>query len=580
VVSFAEPTVLWLLIAPALASVLVVVRHRLRMVQQRRLASPGVWRRLMGGTPATGLLRMLAWCVAAALVVVALARPQWGELPAEESVRTRDLVVALDVSDSMLCPDLRPSRLARSLEVLVRALPGFEGNRVGVVVFAGEAYPLVPVTTDLNAVAAFLDGVRPQMVALPGSNLERAADAALRLLPAEGEGRVLVLMTDGENLQGDVVAAAERLREAGVGVLAVVAGTAKGGPIPVPAANGAVHYKRDAQGQPVVTRAQPEVLQELAAAVDGEVLQLTGDRVVPELIDSVGRLRTREIEATRTVQRVERFPIFLVAAAAMLGLGFALSPWRRMATVAAVIAGMLAIPAFAQDAGPAPTAPAGSRDADHQDAAPSVAWWQRLIPGGSRRLARSGAGHWRDGDLAPAAEDFAGAAVLDPENPERLYDLGTTLAAAGDLESAVPLLAEAHDGGVAAAAYNGGTASLLQQQAEPAVQWLRQALLTDPEDVDAKRNYELALQMLQQQQEQQQDQQQEKQQDQDQDQEQEQPPQQEPSPTPSESPTGAPPTPTPDHSEALFAALDREEAEAREQMRSPTPQASQVERDW
>jgi Ca-activated chloride channel family protein len=572
VVSFAEPTVLWLLVVPALASVLAVYRYRRRIVQQRRLASPGVWRRLMGGTPATGLLRMLAWCLAAALVVVALGRPQWGELPTEQSVRTRDLVVALDVSDSMLCPDLRPSRLARSLEVIVRALPGFEGNRVGIVVFAGDAYPLVPVTTDLNAVAAFLDGVRPQMVALPGSNLERAADAALRLLPAEGEGRVLVLVTDGENLQGDVAAAAERLRQAGVGVLAVVAGTAEGGPIPVPAANGSVQYKRDSGGQPVVTRAQPEVLQELAAAVDGEVLQLTGGRVVPELIDSVNRLRTREIEATRTVQRVERFQIFLVAAAAVLGLGFALSPWRRMATVVTLAAGMLAMPAVAQDADPVPPAP-GPRGADHQGAAPSVSWWQRLIPGGSRRLARAGTGHWRDGDLGRAAEDFAGAAVLDPDNPDRLYDLGTTLAAGGDLESAAPVLAQAHEGGAPAAAYNGGTASLLQQQAEPAVQWLRQALLSDPDDLDAKRNYELALQMLQKQQQQ-------EQQEQQQQQEQEQEPQQQPSPTPSQSPSGAPPTPTPDHSEALFAALDREEAEAREQMRSPTPQAGKVERDW
>jgi len=570
VVNFAEPTVLWLLVVVALAAVLTVYRHRRRMLQQRRLASPGVWRRLMGGTPATGLLRMLAWCVAAALVVVALARPQWGELPMEQSVRTRDLVVALDVSDSMLCPDLRPSRLARSLEIMARALPGFEGNRVGIVVFAGDAYPLVPVTTDLNAVAAFLDGVRPQMVALPGSNLERATDAALRLLPEEGEGRVLVLFTDGENLQGDVAAAAERLRQAGVGVLAVVAGTVEGGPIPVPSTNGSVQYKRDSGGQPVVTRARPEVLRELAAAVDGELLQLTGGRVVQDLMEKVDHLRTREIEATRTVHRVERFPIFLVAAAAVLGLGFALSPWRRLATAAALAASVIAVPAVAQDAGAVPSEPAPQ---SVEAAAPTVSWWQRLIPGGSRRLARAGVGHWRDGDIGRAAEDFAGAAVLDPDSPDRLYDLGTVLAAGGDLESATPLLARAHERGAAAAAYNGGTASLIQQQAEPAVQWLRQALISDPDDLDAKRNYELALQMLQQQQ------QQEQQEDQQEEQQREQP-QQQPTPTPSPSPAGAPPTPTPDPSEALFAALDREEAEAREQMRSPTPQAARVERDW
>jgi len=143
-VSFAEPSALYLLAAPLVAAVLAILRHRRRLTQQRRLASPGVWNRLMGGVPATGLLRMLAWCAAAALVALALARPQWGELPRQQSIRTRDLVVALDVSDSMLCPDLRPSRLGRSLQVIQRALPSFEGNRIGVVVFAGDALSAGP----------------------------------------------------------------------------------------------------------------------------------------------------------------------------------------------------------------------------------------------------------------------------------------------------------------------------------------------------------------------------------------------------------------------------------------------------
>ncbi len=577
-VSFADPSMLWLLVVPAVAAVLAVMRHRNRVRQQRELASPGVWDRLMGGNPSTGLFRLLAWCLAAALLAVALARPQWGELPGEESVRTRDLMIALDVSDSMLCPDVPPARLARSLELIERALPGFDGNRVGVVVFAGEAYPLVPLTTDLNAVAAFLDAVRPQMVALPGSNLERAVDAALRLLPAEGEGRVLVFITDGENLQGDVEAAARALREAGVGVLAVSAGTTAGGPIPMPAADGKVQYKRDASGQPVVTHARPEVLAELARAVDGDVLQFTGGHVVPELIAKVDRLRSREIDATRTVRRVERFPVFLIAAAVMLGIGFALSPWRRVAVAAAMVAPVLfVVPAFAQAPGASPTQAAQPADAAPRSEetaaspAPRVSWWQRLIPGGSRRLARAGLGEWKTGDLEGAAGDFAGAAVLDPENPNRLYDLGTTLAVGGALEEATQLLAKAHEGGVQGAAYNSGTASLKHQQAEPAVQWLRQALLQDPDDPDVKRNYELALRLLEQQQQQQNQQQQQDQQD-----EQEQ--QQTPSPSPEEG--GAPPTPTPDPSNPVFSALDRAEAEAREQMRSPTPQASSVEKDW
>jgi Ca-activated chloride channel family protein len=597
VVSFAEPDLLWLLWVPALAALLVVARHRRRLRQQRRLASPGVWDRLMGGAPATGLLRMIGWCVAAALVALALARPQWGELPAEESIRTRDLVVALDVSDSMLSPDLRPTRLGRSLEVVRSALPGLEGNRVGIVVFAGEAYPLVPLTTDLGAVTTFLDAVHPGMVALPGSNLQVAVEASLRMLPAEGEGRVLVFVTDGENLQGDVEAAAKRLRDAGVGVLAVVAGTSSGGPIPMLETDGSVRYKRDAGGQPVVTRAHPEVLAEIAADVDGEVLELAGGAAVRELIDRVERLRTREIEATRSVVKVERFPIFLVAAAAILGMAFALSPWRRTAAVVGlVILGLLPTATVAQTSAAAQTAaaaqasalaqtpaagdqpPAGD-EAAAKAKAPSVVWWQRWIPGGSRRLARSGAAEWRDGELATAADDFAGAAILDPDNPERLYDLGTVLIAGAQLEQAAPLLVRSHEQGIDTAAYNLGTGSLTSGQADQAVRWLRAALLQDPDDPDVKRNYELALRQQQQQQQEQQGEQQE-QQDEQQEQQQDDQQEQQPTPTPKPQPAGAQPTPTPDPNSGLYAALDRAEAEAREQMRSPTPRATSVEKDW
>ncbi len=586
-VSFAEPARLVLLAAPAAAAMLAYFRHRRRLRQQRRLASPGVWRRLLGGVPSTGWIRLFAWCGAAALMALAVARPQWGELPAEETIRTRDLVVALDVSDSMLCADLRPSRLVRSIEALLRLLPELEGNRVAVVVFAGEAYALVPLTTDLGAVAVFLGGVQPGMVALPGSNLERAVESSLDLLPEEGEGRVLLLFTDGENLQGDVADATAALGEAGVGMLGVVAGTEQGGPIPEIDERGGVHYKRGADGQPVVTRAHPEVLQRIADSVDGVVVPLGDPDVVGEIAAAVDQLRTREVETTRSVRRIERFPLFLAGAAVLLMVGFAVSPWRRAAT-AALILGLVAPTALAQQgaspAGSAPSVhgpPATTETAD--GTLPEASWWQRLIPGGSRRLARRGVGRWRAADVEGATAAFAGAKELDPEQPERLYDLGTVLAASGNLETAAPLLEAANEGGVRGAAYNSGTAALEGMQAEAALSWLRRAMLEDPDDVEAKHNYELALRLREerQQQQQQQQQQQDQENEQENQEQQEDDDQGEPTPTPTPSAgQGAAPTPTPDPNQPLYAALERAEAEAREAMRSPTPRAGKVEKDW
>jgi Ca-activated chloride channel family protein len=597
VVSFAEARALGLLLLPAAAVAAVVWRHVLRLRQQRELASPAVWDRVMGGVPATGLVRLLLWCGAAVMIILALARPQWGELPSEQSVRTRDLVLALDVSDSMLAADVPPSRLVSAVETAQRLLPLLEGNRVGVVVFAGEAYPLVPLTKDLDAVAAFLGGIYPGMVARPGSDLERAVAAALELLPAEGEGRVVVLVTDGENLQGDVDRAVSAIKGAGVGALTVVAGTERGGPIPIPDPDGAVHHKRDQNGQPVITRAHPEVLAAIADAVDGDTVTLADRDVVQQLAAIVEKLRTREEEQNRTVQKVEQFPVFLMLAAVFLVTSFLLSPWRRL--TAAAVVGLLAlsaVPAGAQQ-GPQPAAApqppsngmaGGTSDAagpPEDNFAPPA--WQRIVPGGSRRMSRQGVAQWREGDVADAVRSFAGAAMLDPENPDRLFDLGTVLGAAGQLEAAQPMLERAHAAGVPDAAYNSGTASLQQQQAEAAVQWLRRAVLADPDDLEAKRNYELALAMLEQQQQEQeqdqeedQDQEQEEEQEQEQqqqEQEQEQEQQEEEEQNPQQQPA---PTPTPADNEALFQALERAEAEAREAMQSPTPQPGTVEKDW
>ncbi len=246
--------------------------------------------------------------------------------------------------------------------------------------------------------------------------------------------------------------------------------------------------------------------------------------------------------------------------------------------------------AFAQSAAPAAGAPRVQAPPVAGDAAqaplPTASWWQRLIPGGVRRLARSGIAHWSVGDLEGATDAFAGAADLDPEAPDRLYDLGTSLATSGRFETAQPLLEKAAEGGARDAAFNSGTAALEQAQVEAALEWLKRAMLANPDDVGAKHNYELALKMLDEQQnQQQQDQQQEQEQKDDenqQEQDQQQNQEQQPTPTPSPGQEGAAPapTPTPNPNQPLFAALDRAEADARDAMRSPTPQAGKVEKDW
>lgn len=616
-VSFAEGARLIYLLVPAFLLVGAVIRHRRRLRQQRDLASPAVWQRLMGGTPSTGLWRMLLWCGAMALMILALARPQWGEKQREVSVQTRDLVFALDLSKSMQCPDVQPDRLQRALSVIRHSLPGLDGNRVGVVIFAGGAYPLVPLTTDLEAVASFLDGVEPEMVSEPGSNLQAAADAAVKLLPPEGEGRVLVLFSDGENLQGDLEAARKSLKEAGVSFIGVMVGTKEGGPIPERDANGAVHYKRDRDGGTVVTHADPSTLKEMAKALNGALIDANRGETEKQLVAAVAQLRTRELETKRKPEKIERFPVFLGAAAFLLIFSFLLSPWRR-GVLAACLGLLLLTPTLeAQQQGPpvgGMSMPGVQQPAGHPPSQaqlppgaagqcpkkeppppePKVSWWQRLIPGGVRRLARSGLSSWKKGDREKAAEKFGAATILDPENPQRLYDYGTALAAGGHPQAAVPLLEKA--GKLPGAEYNAGTAALQAKKADVALRHLRKALLENPQDPDAKRNYELALRLLEQQKEQQKQQKDDKNQKKDQKdkkkeekqkqeeqkkKEQQQKQQGVPTPTPAPGAKAQPqPSPTPDPKAGLYSALQQSESDARKAMRTPVPAKGHVEKDW
>jgi Ca-activated chloride channel family protein len=593
VVTFAEPGRLLLLALPAIAGLLVWNRHRQRLADQRRMASPAVWDRLMGGAPATGRARLVLCVLAAAMIVAALARPQWGELPAELSMVTRDVVVALDVSDSMLCADVRPDRLRRGLEVIRRSLAGLDGNRVGVVVFAGDAYPLVPLTTDVQAVAAFLEAVEPGMVGRGGSNLEVAVGAAMELLPDEGDGRVVVLVTDGESLQGDPSTAARILEEGGASLLGLVVGTEAGGPIPMLGPDGALSYKRDRDGRPVVTRADPSVVGAMVEATGGALVESDVMRPEEALVDAVEAIRTREVESLRAPRRIDRFPIPLALAAMAVTAAFVLSPWRRRAVMVALfVVSAVALSVDAQQpasaprapAGPPPGSAAGPTEATDGAAspAPPIPWWERLLAGGSRRYARRGVDAWDEGDTAKATTAFAAARELDPGSPERAYDLGTSLAAQGDVDGSDTLLTEAETE-IPTAAYNLGTAALAAQQPDRAVAALRRAVVADPGDADARRNLELALKMLEEQ-----EQEQEQQQDQRERDEQEEPTPTptpdpgaaEPTPTPEPQGGGQEPTPTPTPDPAIFQALDRAEREAREQMRSPTPVNPNVERDW
>ena len=269
---------------------------------------------------------------AVALLATALARPQFGDRV--ETVRRagQDVVVALDLSASMEAGDVAPSRLAAARLAVGRLIERFDGDRIGLVAFAGEAFVQSPLTLDYAAATLFLNAMEPDLVPVPGTDLGRAIEVALDGFGDPGErSRQLVVITDGEDHEGALDAAVERAVDEGVRIHAVGMGSTAGVPIPGFDENGAPNgFLRDAEGSVVTTRLDDVTLQRVADRTGGAYYHAAAgsgaafDRLVEELTGGEGE----EIESREVTRYEEQYQIFLGLALVLL-VAEALLPERR-----------------------------------------------------------------------------------------------------------------------------------------------------------------------------------------------------------------------------------------------------------
>ncbi|MBD3335796.1 MAG: VWA domain-containing protein, partial [Candidatus Eisenbacteria bacterium] len=276
---FLHPELLWLLALIPFLLVAILFLERRRRIGLRRFAAGVSGAQLTRHLQAWGQVRQgLLGVIALALLIVAAARPQVpaGKVPVQRL--GRDVAILLDVSASMLAEDLPGGRLAYARRTLKGLLEEMDGDRIGLVAFAGEAYVQCPLTLDRSALHIFLDAVGTDVVGQAGTAL---AQAIRRGLDVVGERRdrtrVLLLMTDAEDHGGEIEEALEEARHAGVHIVAVGLGTAAGEPIPVPQTGGDVAYKRDAEGRVVMSRLHEALLRDLAAATGGFYVRATGN---------------------------------------------------------------------------------------------------------------------------------------------------------------------------------------------------------------------------------------------------------------------------------------------------------------
>lgn len=443
------PEWLWLAAAAIMLLAGVVVATRWRRRQQTRIASAGVWRRWLGGAPATGGLRMSLLTLAAALAAAGAARPHG--IPAGPSEKLpASIVVAVDVSTSMLAADVPPTRLSRGLDVVRTALAWTPLGACGVVAGGASAVPVVPLTTDHTAVLAALSReIWPEHL-LSGTDLAALLSAAGSAAGGTPGGRIVILISDGEEWHGDSMAVARTLKRAGIRVLAVLTGTTDSAPVPAqgsPGGNGGStrRYLRLEDGTIAVTRARPEVLERLTGSAE-----LVIDAGHQEAVDRLRNLLEESREAGLG-QRGEDLSTWFYLAAALVGsLAFAVWPWRRLGPTA-VVAGVVVLGSCAGGG--------GSAEPD-----------------------------W------PAVRDrMARQVQADPHDRGALLSWATAAAVCGDEEGEALLRTFARDVDMKAVAlYNLGTARLLRGEALAAVEPLRAAVAADPGAARAWHNLELA----------------------------------------------------------------------------------------
>jgi len=271
--------------------------------------------------------------IALSLGIVALARPRLGEIIQPITRTGIDIIVALDTSKSMLAEDIKPSRLSaakREIRGLIRRL---EGDRVGLIAFAGNSAVLCPLTLDYGAAEVFLDGIDTDTVSVPGTNLADAIQKAREsFVKGEQQYKVLVLITDGQNTVGDPAAAAKESHKEGIRTFCIGFGQPGGVPIPIHDERGnLVGYKKDEKDETVKAELDERTLESIVSVSDGVYYRATNSLDELDMIyDEVRAMEEKELKSQMYVQHIDRFQWFLLPVLILLLMEFMMPAVRRV----------------------------------------------------------------------------------------------------------------------------------------------------------------------------------------------------------------------------------------------------------
>lgn len=312
----------WLLTIPVFIIGYILYTRRKRR-QLAEFGDPELVSELMpDASKARPVVKFSLLMVALALLIMAAARPQYGQK--EKTVKRQgiEVMIALDISNSMMAEDVAPNRLDRAKQMLSKMIDRMVDDKVGLVVFAGEAYTQLPITCDYVSAKMFLNTITPALIPAQGTAIGAALETSIRSFGSQESdaGRAIILITDGENHEDDAIAAAKHARELGIQVFVVGIGKPEGSPIPIAGTN---NYIKDRSGQVVVSRLNEDMCQQIAQAGNGIYVRCDNtNTAMRALQQELDRIATAELETKVYADYNEQYQSFVLIALLLLVIDF------------------------------------------------------------------------------------------------------------------------------------------------------------------------------------------------------------------------------------------------------------------
>ncbi len=291
---------LLLLLVVLFTVILFLISFKLSKKTINNFTEYSLWNKLVNVDFKKVLLKNMCFVLALFFIVVALARPKWGLKQVEAKSLSSDIVVAIDVSKSMLAQDLKPDRITRAKIVFKDLSEKLKGQRIGLIAFAGQAYWQCPLTSDVKAFEMFLSMLDTDTVPFYGTNISAPIDLACESLKkVPSNSKALVIITDGESFDGDLKESLNLAKESQTKIFCVGIGTEKGEPIPTYENGQFKEYLKDEKGKTVVTKLDSSTLQQIALTTGGKYYNMNQNSSLNNLVDRLNKLD--KVEGTANI---------------------------------------------------------------------------------------------------------------------------------------------------------------------------------------------------------------------------------------------------------------------------------------